>query len=230
MQISRIFDLRISLVLVLLPFLGGCYYLFAPTKVGSSWHQELRDPTTGGTQGDAVRELYDRGTESVVVGWEHFYEGYGIIERIHNHYYRGGVKFNVGLLSEPPAKTITKAILNYTIQAGARSPSEGFIESCATKLLLAKDDWHGMPEVDYDKVPDTIIGAEPPYKDLPGGLLGSVISVDVTGVVKAWAAEPKTNFGFVFAGSTEEKGLFNNNDKCWTLLGDFTLKVDYSKP
>lgn len=231
MQISRVFSLRIFLGLVLLPFLGGCNsYLFGPAKVGSSYHLEFQDEGKGGLQGDAAAELYKRGTESVVVGWEHFFGTDSDFNlRIHNHIYRGGVKFNVGPLSEPPAKTITKATLNYTIQTGAKSPSTGFIESCATKLLLAKDDWHGIPEVDIAKAPDTISGD--PYKDgLPESPLGSVISIDVTDVVKAWAAKTKTNYGFVFVGSTEEKDLIKNNDKCWTLLGDFTLQVDYTKP
>jgi hypothetical protein len=233
MQI-RTFSLRIFLILVLLPFLGGCAtpYIFGPAKVGSSDHSEFKDESKkGGLGGDATDKLYSRGTESVMVGWEHFFERYDdFYVRISNHIYRGGVNFNVGLLSEPPAKTVTKATLKYTIQEGAKSPTSAvFIESCATKLLLAKDDWHGIPEVDIPKAPDTISGDL--YK---GGLsespLGSVISIDVTDVVKAWAAGTKTNFGFVFAGSTEEKGLPMNNDKCWTLLGDFTLTVDYTKP
>lgn len=234
MQI-RTFGLRIFLVLVFLSFLGGCgsRYLFGPTKVGSSYHLEFEDESKGGLQGDGAAALYKRGTESVVVGWEHFFDKAdapfpeaGFTLRIHNHIYRGGVKFNVGL---PPASTVTKATLTYTIQTGAKSPSKGFIKSCATKLLLAKEDWHGIREVDIGKAPDTISGDL--YKDgLSESPLGSVISIDVTDVVKAWAAAPKTNFGFVFASSTEEKGLIKNNDQCWTLLGDFTLRVDYTKP
>jgi len=231
MQI-RTFGLRIFLVLVFLSFLGGCgsRYLFGPTKVGSSYHLEFHDESKGGLQGDGAAALYKRGTESVVVGWEHFFGKFDDFNvRIHNHIYRGGVKFNVGLLSEPPAKMVTKATLTYTIQTGAKSPIKGFIESCATKLLLAKEDWHGIPEVDIGKAPDTISGDL--YKDgLSESPLGSVISIDVTDVVKAWAAGTKTNFGFVFAGSTEEKGLIKNNDQCWTLLGDFTLRADYTKP
>ncbi|PWB81327.1 MAG: hypothetical protein C3F08_02350 [Candidatus Methylomirabilota bacterium] len=213
-------------------FLGGCGspYLFGPTKVGSSVHLEFQDEGRGGLGGDAQMALYERGTESVVVGWEHFF-GYDddFNTRIHNHIYRGGVQFNVGLLSEPPAKTVTKATLNYTIQTGTEAPSKGFIESCATKLLLAKEDWHGIPEVDIAKAPDTILGDL--YKDgLSKSPLGSKVSVDVTDAVKAWASGAKTNFGFVFVGSTEEYGLIKNNDKCWTLLGDLTLRVDYTKP
>ena len=225
----RTFALGGFFILVLLPFLGGCGspYLFGPAKVGSSEHFEFQDATGGGLGGDGALELSGRSTESVVVGWEHFFEKGDLfdVKRTHNHIYRGGVKFNVGLLSEPPAKTITKATLNYTIQTGAKSPSEGFIV-CATKLLLAKDDWHGMPEV--SPPPDTISGDL--YKDGLSGLLGSSISIDVTDVVKTWAAGTKTNFGFVFAGSTEEKGLIENSDKCWTILGDFTLRIDYTRP
>lgn len=237
----RAFSLRIFLILVLLPFLGGCAtpYIFGPEKVGSSDYLLFKDKTGGGLGGDATGALYKRGTESVVVGWEHYFVRYDDFEvRIHNHVYRGGVKFRVGILGGPPATTVTKATLKYTIQDGAKSPSEGlpFPESCATKLLLAKGDWKGGPAVDPGPWPENIAGD--PYMDgLPEKLIGSVISIDVTKAVKDWEAVCKkdsgkceTNFGFVFAGSKEEDGLPMNNDKCWTLLGDFTLTVDYTKP
>ncbi|MBI1868725.1 MAG: DNRLRE domain-containing protein [Methylocystis sp.] len=255
MQI-RTCGLPIFLIVVSLPFLGGCEksdcppgptkagspcsYRLAPAKVGSSDRLEFKDETTGGLGGDATGELYKRGTESVVVGWEHFFDKVdaggvtaGSDLRIYNHIYRGAVLFNVGLLSDSPKKTVTNATLNYTIQTGAKfpTPSGGFIESCATKLLLATDDWHGIPEVDISKAPDTISGAEPPYKDgLSESPPGSVISIDVTGAVTDWVAGKKKNFGFVFAGSQEEHGLLKDNKKCWTLLGDFTLSVLYAKP
>lgn len=132
------------------------------------------------------------------------------------------------VLSEPTAKPVTRATLNYTIQHGARSPDKGSPTSCATKLLLATEDWHGIPEMDVTKAPDTIAGDL--YKDgLPEKPIGSVISIDVTDAMKAWVDGTKTNYGFVFAGSTEEKGLIKNNDKCWTVLDGFTLRVNYSK-
>lgn len=234
MQTST-FSLRLFLALILLPLLGGCAspYVFGPAQVGSSNHEEFKDDSKkGGLSGDATIKLYSRGTESVVVGWEHFFTRYDdFYVRVLNHIYRGGVKFNVGLLSEPPAKTVTRATLKYAVQDGAKFPAgaAGFIESCAAKLLLANDDWHGIPEVDLSKAPDTIAGDA--YKDgLPEGLLGSVISIDVTDAVKARALAGTKTISFVFAGAKEEKGLPMNNDKCWTLLGDFTLTVDYTKP
>lgn len=229
MQI-RIFWLRVFLVLVLLPFLSGCQpSLVGPTKLGSSNHVEFQGEGRVGLAGDATIALYKQGTEGVVVGWEHFFRTVDDFSvRIQNHIYRGGVKFNVDLLSEPSAKTVTKATLNYKIKNGARPLNKRFPELCAVKLLLAKDEWHGMPEVEIAKAPDTISGDL--YKDgLPEKPMGSVISIDVTDAVKAWATGTKTNFGFVFASSTEEKGLIKNNDKCWTLLGEFTLRVNYSK-
>lgn len=212
------------LILLILPFFGGCGspYLFSPAKYGSSHHFEFEDGSTGGLMGDAEVALYDYKTESVLIGWEHFNEG----ERVHNHIYRGAVKFNVGLLKEPPPKTVTKATLNYTLQTGAKSPSEGFILSCATKLYIAKTDWKGMPAVE---APDTIDGVL--FKDgLSEAPLGSKISIDVTDIVKKWVSGKESNQGFVFGASKEEKGLFKNNEKCWSMLGDFTLKIDYTKP
>ena len=225
----RIFWLRMLLAMVLLPLLGGCKSnLSGPTKVGSSNHVEFQGEGKVGLAGDATVALYKQGTVGVVVGWEHFFRPVDDFSmRIQNHIYRGAVKFNVDLLSESPAKTVTKATLNYTIKNGVRPLNKRFPELCALNLLLAKDEWHGMPEVEIAKAPDTISGD--PYKiNLPEKPMGSVISIDVTDVVKAWATGTKTNFGFVFASYTEEKGLIKNNDKCWTLLSEFTLRVHYS--
>lgn len=207
-------------------FISGCSspYMLGPTKYGSSEYLDFHDETRGGLQGEAVAALYDRKTESILAGWEHFSDA----ERTHNHIYRGAVLFNVNPLKEPPAKTITKATLQYTIQAGAKAPSAGFIESCAKKLLAASGDWQGMPEVEDSKIPDTIPGTF--ITTLPDGLLGSKMEVEVTPLVKDWVSGKKVNHGFVFAAETEAKGLIPNNDKCWTLLGDFNLKVDYTKP
>lgn len=226
----RIFRLRIFLAFVLLPFLGGCQSsLVGPTKLGSSSHVEFQDEGKGGLTGDATVALLKQGTVGVVVGWEHsFQTGADSKAQIYNRIYRGGVKFDMDVLSEPTAKTVTRATLNYTIQNGARSPGKGSPTSCATKLLLATEDWHGIPEMEVAKAPDTIAGDL--YKDgLSEKPVGSVISIDVTDAVKAWVDGTKTNHGFVFVGSTEEKGLIQNNDKCWTLLSGFSLRVNYSK-
>jgi hypothetical protein len=206
--------------------LSGCdkYYLFGPTKYATSEYFDYEDDTRGGLQGDAVGDLLTRGTESIIVGWEHFYDG----NRTHNHIYRGAVLFNVNPLKESPTKTITKATLNYTIQAGVNSPSAGFVESCAKKLLIATSTWTGIPEVEYPKIPETISGTV--ITNVPGALLGKKESIDVTSVVKDWVTGKKINNGFVFAAETENKGLIKNNDKCWTIIGDFTLRVDYTKP
>jgi hypothetical protein len=207
-------------------FLSGCSspYLFGPTQYGSSSHLEYQDRTRGGLGGDAEGMLFEKGTESIIVGWEHFSEG----ARIHNHIYRGAVKFNVNLLNEPPKKTITNATLNYTIQSGANVPSLGFIESCADQLLLASGAWKGMPEVEPGKAPSTIPGEF--LTHLPGGVIGTKERIDVTSVVKDWVSGKKENHGFVFASNKEEEGLIENNNKCWTMLGDFTLKIEYTKP
>ena len=204
----------------------GSPYLFGPIKYGSSDHLEYKDRTRGGLGGEAAGVLYDRGTESIIVGWEHFYDGSS--DRIHNHIYRGAVKFNVGLLSEPPKKTIIKSTLNYSVQSGSVIPSTDFILSCATKLYSGKDEWHGIPELAPEKAPDTIAGDF--IKALPADPLGAKVSIDVTNLVKDWVSAKKTNHGFVFGATTEKTGLMKNNDQCWTLLGDFTLKVDYTQP
>lgn len=229
MQI-RIFRLWIFLAFVLLPFLGGCQSsLVGPTKLGSSSHVEFQDAGKGGLTGEATVALLKQGIIGVVVGWEHsFQTGGGSKEKIYNRIYRGGVKFDMDVLSGPTAKTVTRATLNYAIQNGARSSGKGSPTSCATKLLLATEDWHGIPEMDVTKAPDTIAGDL--YKDgLPERPIGSVISIDVTDVVKAWVDGTKTNYGFVFAASTEEKGLIKDNEKCWTVLDGFSLRVNYSK-
>ncbi len=216
---------RRSIMLFLIPLLASCGnpYSFGPTKYGSSDHLEFQDRTRGGLMGDGAIALLDRGTESVLVGWEHFNDG----SRTHNHIYRGGVKFNVGLLSEPPPKTITKATLNFTIETGAKSGG-GFIASCAKQLLVATTDWHGIPEVDIDKADDTFPGTLI-SADLPDSLLGAKVSVDVTNVVKNWVSGKVPNNGFVFAAAQEKKGVIPDNEKCWTILGNVTLKVDYTK-
>lgn len=170
----RTFGSWIGLVLVLPPFLSSCGspYLFGPAKVGSSYHLEFEDDTRGGLQGDGAAALYERGTESVVVGWEHFDDG----DRVHNHVYRGGVKFNVGLLSESPPKTVTKATPTYTVQTGANSSSKPFVDSCATQLYLGNDDWHGIPEIDIAKAPSCVHSSR-------SGVLATVLSYQM---VRRW--------------------------------------------
>lgn len=227
---TGLFRRRILLAFMLLPFLGGCQSsLVGPTKLGSSSHVEFQDEGKGGLAGDATVALLKQGIVGVVVGWEHSYQtGDGSNERIYNRIYRGGVKFDINALGESPGKTVTRATLNYTIKDGARSSGKGSPASCATRLLLATEDWHGIPEMDVAKAPDTISGD--PYKEgLPEKPVGSVVSIDVTDAVKAWMAGTKTNHGFVFAASTEEKGLTKNSEKCWTLLDGFSLRVNYSK-
>jgi hypothetical protein len=229
MDISAKFNYRKILLLFCIPFFNSCAspYLFGPAKYGTSHHFEYEDESKGGLAGDAEITLHDQGSESVIVGWEHFFgTNDDFDKRIHNHIYRGAVKFNVGLLGEPPPKTITKATLIYRVESGARSPSSGFILSCATRLFLAKNDWHGMPEVE---APETFIGD--PYKEgLSEAPLGSKLTVDVTDVVKDWASGKRKNNGFIFVSAKEEKGVIVNNDKCWTMLGGFVLQVDYTKP
>lgn len=227
---TRLFRRRILLTFILLPFLGGCQSsLVGPTKLGSSSHVEFRDEGQSGVAGEATVALLKQGIIGVVVGWEHSYQaGADSKEQIYNRIYRGGVKFDIGGMSEGPAKTVTRASLNYSIQNGARSSGEGSPTSCATRLLLATEDWHGIPEMDVVKAPDTIAGD--PYKEgLPEKSVGSVVNIDVTDVVKAWLDGTKTNHGFVFAASTEDKGLIKDNEKCWTILDNFTLRINYSK-
>ncbi|MDD5558539.1 DNRLRE domain-containing protein [Candidatus Methylomirabilis sp.] len=226
----RTFRLRICLAFVLLPFLGGCQSsLVGPIKLGSSSHVEFQDESKEGLTGEATVALLKQGIVGVVVGWEHsFKTGVDSKELIYNRIYRGAVKFDVDLLSKSQGKTVTKATFNYAIKDGARSSSKGSPASCVTKLLLATEDWHGIPEMDVAKAPDTIAGDL--YKDgLPEKPVGSVISVDVTDAVQAWVDGTKTNHGFVFAASKEEKGLIKDSEKCWTLLDGFSLRVNFSK-
>ena len=83
-----------------------------------------------------------------------------------------------------------------------------------------------MPAVE---APETIDGVL--FLDgLSEAPLGSKISIDVTEVVKKWVSGKESNQGFVLGALKEEKGLFKNNEKCWSMLGDFTLKIDYTKP
>lgn len=232
MQIRR-FRRRVLLVLAVLtlvPFLGGCKsYVFGPKKIGSSNHIEFQDEGKDKSVGDATMALYKEGTFGILVGWEHSYqEGHDSKDQIYNRFYRGAVRFDIDPLITPPAKKVTKATLSYTVQGGARSSSKGPVESCATKLLLATEGWYGAPEVDIAKAPDTIVGEL--YTDgLPEKPVSSIIRIDVTDAVQAWATGAKPNYGFIFAGSMEEKGLIKDNDKCWTLLGGFSLRVKYSK-
>lgn len=224
------------LTLMLLSFLTGCgggskgQFLFGTDRYGSSDHLEYRDQTTGGLKGGAIDALDKAGTESVVVGWEHS----STSDFTHNNIYRGAVRFNIGLVSEPPAKTVTKATLSYKIQDGVNSStSGGFIISCPMKLLVANADWHGYPEV--FPAPDTIPGDPYPYgtykiAELPSGLIGTVISLDVTDMVKGWVSGASVNNGLVFVSTSEVPGLFDDNNACWTMLGNFSLAVDYSKP
>lgn len=214
---------------VVVPFLGGCQgALIGPIKLGSSAHVESQDDGKPELTAEATVAIIKQGILGVVVGWEHSYKtDEATHEQIYNRIYRGGVKFDLSTLIPPSGKTIGKATLNYAIQEGAKSSETGTPTSCATKLLLATEDWHGIPEMDVTKAPDTFAGE--PYKDgLPEKPVGSFVSLDVTDAVKAWVDGTRANHGFVFAGSTEDKGLFKNNDKCWSLLSGFTLRVKYS--
>lgn len=226
----RLFRLRILVAFAFVALLGGCQSsLVGPTKLGSSSHVEFQDESKGEVVGDATVALFKQGILGVVVGWEHsFKTEVDSKEVIYNRIYRGGAKFDLDVPSKSQGKTVTKATLNFTIKDGARSSSQRIPESCVTKLLLATEDWHGIPEMEVAKAPDTIAGEL--YKDnLPEKPVGSVISIDVTDVVKAWVDGTKTNHGFVFAASKEEKGLIKDNEKCWTLLDGFSLRVKYSK-
>ena len=148
-------------------------------------------------------------------------------ERIINHLYRGAVKFNVGLLGEPPAKTVTKATFAFTIERNERRPSADFTTSCTNRLFLATEDWPSLN--DEGTVPATIAGV--PYKSaLIEGFVGSRINVDVTDVVIDWVKGKRTNFGFLFVSLQEPTGVIRGNDKCWTMFGDFVLEVAYTKP
>jgi hypothetical protein len=57
--------------------------------------------------------------------------------------------------------------------------------------------------------------------------IDGAFSVDVSREVADWVLKPKTNFGFVFVGSRQDG--YKYNEACASRLGDFTLKVDYTK-
>ncbi len=226
----RIFRRRILPAFVLLLLLGGCSStVIGPSKIGSSNHIEFQDDGKDKLVGDAAIALYKEGTTGIVVGWEHaFQAGNNSSDQIYNRIYRGAVKFDMDAVRKSRARTIARATLTYAIHSGARSSSKRPVaESCVTKLLIAQEDWHGAPEMDIAKAPDTIHG-DPYRDDLPEKPLGSVIRIDVTDVVKAWATDTRPNHGFVFAGSKEEKGLIKDSEKCWTLLSGFALRLNYS--
>lgn len=200
-------------------------YSLGPAQYGSSSRLIFKDDRPA-TRSAAEKVLYNQSTESVLVGWEHFDENR---QRIYNHIYRGAVKFNLNLLRNRPDRIVNRAILNYTIQAGAEVPTkDGQVLSCATKLYLATSNWQGMPTGSPSDTPDTIHG-ELFKSDLPMLPIGSQVSIDVTDLVKDWLADKKENYGFVFGATEEKEGLIPDNNQCWTILGDFTLKVHYLK-
>jgi hypothetical protein len=205
--------------------------LLSPTKWGSFENGKIVDGTTGGTGGDGMLELNAGGLQAIVVGWEHFFDPSS--NRMHNHVYSGAVHFNVAAFIPSSGRTIKKATLTYHVDDGVHTPSVGFFETDPMLLRLpAGPVWDGAPTV-FPAPPEIATIAYPfiPWigSEVPVGLMGGVVSLDVTAIVKAWADGSKANDGLVLQSNDfGTTGDIADSDAWWQILRDFEINVEWT--
>lgn len=200
---------------------------FAPAKTGISNTWFIADKTTGGTGGDARLETKPG---EVVVGFERFYASDPT--RIHQHFYRGAVRFDLAEIAKLKSKAVDKATLTYKVrQSYVRTPDGKPTEfpnltSCATELLVANEDWTKM--IGAEGYATTLFPGDPVITKLASATPpGATFTVDVTDAARNWVAKPAENFGVVLKGSNEAR-TGAQNDACATRYGDFALQVNFT--
>lgn len=200
---------------------------FAPAKTGISNTWYISDKTTGGTGGDARLEAKPG---EVVAGFERFYTSNPT--RIHQHFYRGAVRFDLAEIGKLKSKVVDKATMTYKVhQSYVRTPDGKPVEfpnltSCATELLVANEDWTKM--IGSEGYATTLFPGEPVITKLATATPpGTTFTVDVTEAARNWVAKPDENFGVVLKGSNEVR-TGAQNDACATRYGDFVLQVNFT--
>lgn len=183
----------------------------------------------GGLGGDARLQMKP---DEVVAGFERFYQSDPL--RNIQHFYRGGVRFNLDTIRQLPSKVIDKAILHFNIRQSYVSSADGTKAlfpnriSCAAELSTAGADWSKLITSEgYAVTPlptDTLIARLPNVSDESMGGM----SVDVTDAARNWLVYPNENFGVVLQGADENVTRGRNNSACATRYGDFTLEVHYT--
>lgn len=184
------------------------------------------DTGTAGTGGVAVA---DRKPDEIVVGFERSY--YEDPVRNIQHFYRGGIRFDLSSLSALKSKVINKATLNFKIfQSYVRSPDgtpEPFpnIISCATELYSGTDEWIKLVGTEGG----TFKAALPVNaliskldRTAPGGF-----HIDVTEAARQWIVSDDQNVGVVLKGGDETETPARN-DACTTRYNGITLDVQYT--
>ena len=203
---------------------------FAADKLGFSYVSLISDSTTGGTGADVV---FERKPGEIIVGHEHLSEQ----RRAHQHYFRGAAHFDLSRLSAIPSKVITKAVLEYRLQASAVRDNGGTAEpfplliSCASELLVGDKDWRTGPagtdgvvindKTAFEGEPVRTLATTP----LAGG--GTLYSVDMTDLAQRWVARPEDNLGVLLRGEREAPQP-RDNSRCTSRYSDLKLRVDYT--
>lgn len=197
--------------------------VFGSTDVPKIWAWDGKGGT-GATVGE--------GTEpgDVFAGYEFFYDRTNNIQ----HIFRGAVRFDLAEISAIPSKSVEKATLSFRLAQSVvrdrdgNSPEFVNLVSCASHLMLGKDDWTKLTGIVAGGATESVelIGGDP-FVALPDATPpGARFAFDVTPLVQRWMAKPEENFGWVLRGRKEAfSGA--SNDTCATRYRDFILDVRY---
>lgn len=185
------------------------------------WRVRYKYEDCGGTYGTgAYYHVYPPPDGSIVVGHEHSDDHCDYW----NAFYRGAVWFDLSSIQAP----IYHAELKFWRQESYYS--DGYwagVTSCASYLMLAKEDWRGDP---YGDKPMTIPATD--LKPLSGTSPYTQFSIDVTNIANAWRQGTLPNYGFVLRGPVEYIAghVEINGDSeyyCASVYDNFRLEVTY---
>lgn len=143
--------------------------------------------------------------------------------------FRGAVAFDLSSITSLSSKKIDKALLIYKAQESIIRDESGTTPefsnrlSCARRLYTVGEEWkEGLAEGGLKLPIDKLVANLPEAPTSDG-----TFSIDVSKQVADWVLKPKTNIGFVLVGPLESTKT--GNHYCASRLGDFELKVEYTK-
>ncbi|HZM90194.1 MAG TPA: hypothetical protein VFF31_26985 [Blastocatellia bacterium] len=129
---------------------------------------------------------------------------------------RGFVRFDLSALK---GKEIISATLKYDVLSNSTTTSRA---SCAASLFVAKDG-----SISFDTAGDLVTGDLPDSPSPTGS-----ITVPVNNQVRNWVLGTVENFGFFIDGPAflhdRRDGCDKVSEKCDSVLGNFSLKVEYT--
>jgi hypothetical protein len=197
-----------------------------PSLLGVSDLVIAKDSTRAGEGGVGIAE---RKPDEIVVGFER--SSQADPARDIQHFYRGGIRFDLSALSSLKSKVINKATLNFkVIQSYVRSadgtpaPFPNTV-SCATELYSGTDEWITLVGTDgYTFKAALPVNAL--IHTLDRTALGG-FHIDVTDAARQWIVSVDQNTGVVLKGG-DERDTPGRNDACATRYNGITLDVQYT--